>query len=319
MKTLLLIDANSIIHRSFHALPPFTVSSEASAKGGKPVGTPTGALYGLASIMLKLWREEKPDYAAAAFDRPEPTFREEKYKEYKAQRPPAPDILISQLIEAHNIFPVFGIKTFEAPGHEADDIIATLAEKFAEERDLRVVILTGDKDTLQLVRGDKVVVRTFKKGVSDTMIYDERAVEEKFGLKPNQLIDYKALMGDPSDNIKGVPGVGPKTAAELIKKFGSVENLYRNLSGDPKLEKKLGPFRREAELSRELVILDRNAPVKVEKLEDLRVADKEEAQKEYFHSLGFETLVKRAEGAKEDGKNNPDKKSHAGSGLFGDL
>ena len=158
MKTLLLIDANSIIHRSFHALPPFTA----------PDGRPTGALYGLSSIMLKLWREEKPDYAAALFDRPEPTFREEKYKEYKAQRPPAPDALISQIIEAHNLFGKFSIKTLEAPGFEADDLIATLAEKFSREPDTQIVILTGDKDTLQLVRGDKIVVRPFQKYLCDT-------------------------------------------------------------------------------------------------------------------------------------------------------
>ncbi len=307
MRTLLLIDANSIIHRSFHALPPFTA----------PDGRPTGALYGLASIMLKLWREEKPDYAAAAFDRPEPTFREKKYKEYKAQRPPAPNELISQIIETHNLFPVFGIKTFEKAGYEADDVIATLAEKFAGENDLRIMILTGDKDTLQLVRGDKVVVRTFRKGVSDTFVYDEKAVEEKFGIKPNQLIDYKALVGDPSDNIKGVPGVGPKTATELIQKFGSVENLYRNLVGDAKLEKKLGPFRKEADLSRELVILDRNAPIEVKNLDELKVEEKKQEETDYFRRMGFETLIRRAEGKPEEKKKRTlAKKPVPGNGLF---
>ncbi len=202
MKTLLLIDANSIIHRSFHALPPLTT------KDGKPAQ----AIYGIGSILLKLWRDGRPEYAAALFDRPEPTFRKKMYVEYKAQRPAAPTELISQIIEAHNIFPAFGIKTFERPGFEADDLIATFAEKFKKEKDVQVVILTGDRDTLQLVEGEKVVVRTFKTGVSETLTYDEAAVKEKYGLLPNQLIDYKALVGDPSDNIKGVPGVGPKTA-----------------------------------------------------------------------------------------------------------
>src|SRR6266404_1825698 len=140
MRTLLLIDANSLIHRSFHALPPLT------AKDGKPVQ----AIYGIGSILLRLWRDERPEYAAALFDRPEPTFRKKMYAEYKAQRPAAPTELISQIIEAHNIFPAFGIKTFEKPGFEADDLIATFAEKFKHESDVQVVILTGDRDTLQL-------------------------------------------------------------------------------------------------------------------------------------------------------------------------
>ena len=150
MRKLLLIDANSVIHRSFHALPPFTA----------PDGSPTGAIYGVASILLKLWREDRPDYAAALFDRPEPTFRDKKYAEYKAQRPPAPDILILQIIEMHNLFRAFGITTFEKPGFEADDLIATLATRFKNEKDLQVVVLTGDRDTLQLVEGEKVVVQT---------------------------------------------------------------------------------------------------------------------------------------------------------------
>src|ERR1700729_1899988 len=147
MKKLLLIDANSIIHRSFHALPPFTA----------PDGRPTGALYGIASILLKLFREERPDYAAALFDRPEPTFRDKIYKEYKAQRPPAANELVSQIIEARNLFEAFGVTVFEKAGYEADDLIATLAEKFKNQKDLKsgedvqVVILTGDRDTLQMV------------------------------------------------------------------------------------------------------------------------------------------------------------------------
>src|SRR5271154_1876641 len=129
MKTLLLIDANSIIHRSFHALPPFTT----------PEGKPSGALYGIASILLKLWRDEKPDYVAALFDRPEPTFRDKKYKEYKAQRPPAADELVAQIIEARKLFEAFGVTVFEKAGYEADDLIATLAEKFRDEPDLQVI------------------------------------------------------------------------------------------------------------------------------------------------------------------------------------
>lgn len=282
MKNLLLIDANSIIHRSFHALPPFTA----------PDGRPTGALYGIASILLKLFREERPDYAAALFDRPEPTFRDEIYKEYKAQRPPAANELVSQIIEARNLFEVFGIKVFEKPGFEADDLIATLAEKFKKEDDLRVVILTGDRDTFQLVEGDKVVVRMFNKGISDTTTYDENGVKQKYELAPSQLIEYKALAGDSSDNIKGVPGVGPKTATELVKKFGTIEEMYKHLADDPKLEKKLGAFRADADLSKELVTLERHAPIVVGGIEELATTQNPDVE-EYFTQMGFASLMKR--------------------------
>ena len=288
MKNLLLIDANSIIHRSFHAIPPFTT----------PDGRPSGAIYGIASILLKLWREEKPDYVAALFDRPEPTFRDKKYKEYKAQRPPAADELIAQIIEAHNLFHVFGIKTFEKPGYEADDLIATFAETFrAASDDFRVVILTGDRDTLQLVDDRRIVVKTFNKGVSDTTIYDEDAVIEKYGLRPNQLIDYKALVGDPSDNIKGVPGVGPKTAVQLVRRFGSVKNMFDRLGEDPKLEGRFASFRKEAELSEELVTLERHVPLEMPSLNELAPKDDDEKVKSYFENMGFKTLLMRLPGA----------------------
>jgi DNA polymerase-1 len=285
MKQLLLIDANSIIHRSFHALPPFT----------GPSGEPTGALYGIASILLKLWREEKPEYAAALFDRPEPTFRKKEYAEYKAQRPPAPDDLVAQIIEAHHLFEAFGITTFEKPGFEADDLIATLAERFKSEPDTQVVILTGDRDTLQLIEDDKVVVRTFNKGVSDTTIYDEKAVIEKYGFMPAQMVDYKALVGDPSDNIKGVSGVGPKTATELIKKFGNIENIWKAVPGDPKLAARLGGREKEAEFSKRLVLLERNVPLGLSAISDLALLDTAASIETYFQKEGFATLLKRFE------------------------
>ena len=289
MKQLLLIDANSIIHRSFHALPAFT----------GPAGEPTGALYGIASILLKLWREDRPTYAAALFDRPEPTFRKQEYAEYKAQRPPAPDELVSQIIEAHRLFAAFGIATFERPGFEADDLIATLAERFRQEPDLQIVILTGDRDTLQLIDGDHIVVRTFNKGVSDTTTYDEAAVTEKYGFPPRLMVDYKALVGDPSDNIKGVSGVGPKTATELIKRFGGVDDIFRAAADDPKLAARLAGKEQEAAFSRKLVVLDREVPVDLGNISDLAVSDDPARIESYFRDKGFVTLLKRL--AKEDG------------------
>lgn len=285
MKTLLLIDANSIIHRAFHALPPLTTKER----------RPIQAIYGLASILLKIWREERPNFVAALFDRPEPTFREKKYAQYKAQRPPTPAALIFQLGEAHNLFNCFGIKTFEASGFEADDLIATLTEKFKNKPNLKIIILTGDRDTLQLVEDDKVLVKTFKKGVSETFIYNEEKIKEIYGLKPKELIDYKSLVGDPSDNIKGVPKIGPKTALFLIKKFNSIEKLYKNLDFDLKLKEKLKDFEKEAKIAKELVTLQKNAPLPRLSLDDLTTKDLSEMPEigNYFKKMGFKTLLER--------------------------
>lgn len=286
MKTLLLIDANSIIHRCFHALPKFTA----------PDGRPSGALYGLASVLLKIFRETPPDYAAALFDRPEPTFRDKMYKEYKAQRPPTEDILISQLIEAPRLFEKFGVKPFDKAGFEADDLIATFAERFKDE--VRVVIMTGDMDTLQMVEDGKITVRTFKKGISETMDFDEAAVRNKYGLEPEQLVDYKALVGDASDNVKGVSGIGAKTAAGILHRAGTLENAYANpLLLPEKVREKLLESKKQAELSRKLVLLEKNVPVGDVKLDDLKAEMKTDGIKDYFTEFGFKALVSRMSGA----------------------
>jgi len=282
MKTLILIDANSIIHRCFHALPKFTT----------PDGKPSGALYGLASVLLKIFRETPPDYAAALFDRPEPTFRDKMYKEYKAQRPPTEDILISQLIEAPRLFEKFGVRPFDKAGFEADDLIATLAEKFKDE--IQVIIMTGDMDTLQMVNDGKIIVRTFKKGISETVDYDEAAVKDKYGLEPKQLLDYKALVGDASDNIKGVSGIGPKTAAGILHKAGTLENAYANPALLPeKVREKLLESKEQAELSKKLVTLEKNVPMGDITLEDMKAEMKTEDIRDYFEKFGFRALLNR--------------------------
>jgi DNA polymerase I len=283
MKTLLLIDANSLVHRCFHALPPLSTKD----------GVPSQALYGISSILIKLWRDDRPDFAAACFDRPEPTFRRESYAEYKAHRPSAPDELVSQLIAAHELFNTFGIRTFDAAGWEADDLIATLARRFAEAPDVRVVILTGDLDTLQLVVDDKVVVRTFRKGLSDTFIYNDAAVRERYGLSPDQVVDYKAMVGDVSDNIKGIPGVGPKTAQSLLQKYGHLEDILAALDTDEKLMARLGPHREQALRSKDLVTLRSYEPLPAKDLADLRVEVSDEEILAYFRKHGFETLAQR--------------------------
>ena len=285
MKKLLLIDANSLIHRSFHALPPLTT----------PKGEPINAVYGLSSILLKLVRDHNPDYVAAAFDRKEPTFRDAIYSEYKAHRPPTANELISQLIEAHNTFEKFGIKVMEQAGLEADDIVGTLAEMMKREPDVKVIIFSGDKDNLQLIDGDKVVVELLKTGVSKTVTYNAALFLQEYGFSPRQLVDYKALIGDTSDNIPGVTGIGPKGATDLIRQYGTVEKIYEEVGLIPKevLRKKLEAGRESAFLSKKLATIKCDADLPVT-LEDFKqVALDKESLRKYFEELGFKSLTER--------------------------
>ncbi len=281
MKTLLLIDANSLIHRCYHALPPLT----------NPKGEPVGALFGVSNILLKILRSQKPEYAAACFDRPEPTFRKEKYSGYKAQRPKAPDELVSQIINARKLFESFSIKTFDQIGYEADDLIGTLAEKFKKEKNIKVLILTGDLDSLQLVEDNKVNVETFRKGISDTIIYDEQAVIDRYGITSNQLIDYKALVGDASDNVPGVPNVGPKTASDILKKYKTLEN-FLNTGQKEKSFEKIISNKQSALMSRELVTIIRDIPIKVT-LKEIEFSPDKKILSDYLTENDFSSILKR--------------------------
>jgi len=284
MQTLLLIDANSLIHRCFHALPPFT----------GPNNQPTGALYGLTNILFKILREQKPNFIAAFFDRPEPTFRKEIFYEYKIQRPKTPNELVSQIVEAHQLFKIFKIKTFEIPGFEADDLIGAATEMFKKIPDLKIVILTGDLDSLQLVKDDKVVAETFKKGVSETVIYNEELVKQRYqGLTPSQIPDYKGLVGDPSDNIPGVPAIGPKTAIPLIKKYGNLENLLENGQLE-KIYPKIIKYKEQALLSKKLAQIKCDVPIAIRGLSELKYTGlSKESLISYFEKLGFKSLIQR--------------------------
>ncbi len=283
-KLAILIDANSLIHRCFHALPPFT----------GPGGAPTGALYGVSNIMLKVLREQKPDYIAAFFDRPEPTFRKEMFDNYKIQRPKAPDELISQIIEAHNLFTAFGVKTYEAPGYEADDLIGVGAKQLKLIADMKVKILTSDSDILQLVEGDKIVVESPQKGISEMKIYDSAAVEEKYeGLGPSQIPDFKGLVGDASDNIPGVQGIGPKTAIPIIKKYDSLENFLEK-GQEEKVYQKIYEQKDQALLSKSLATINYEAPLEIENIEEIKFGGlPKESVLTYFEKFGFKSLIKR--------------------------
>lgn len=218
-KRLVLFDAHAIVHRAYHALPDFATKQ----------GEPTGGLYGLSTMLMRAITEFEPDYMAACYDLPGPTFRHKQYKEYKAGRAKADDELISQLQRSRDVFTAFHIPIYDAPGFEADDMLGTIVEQTKKLKDLEIVIVTGDMDTLQLVKGKKVRVYTLKKGINDTVVYDEERVNERFGFGPLQLPDYKGLRGDPSDNIIGIAGIGEKTGSELIQKFGTIEGIYKAL------------------------------------------------------------------------------------------
>ncbi|HTY12711.1 MAG TPA: 5'-3' exonuclease H3TH domain-containing protein, partial [Candidatus Omnitrophota bacterium] len=210
-----LIDGNSLAYRAFYALPDTMRTS---------TGITSNAIYGFTTMLLKTL-EDGPDFVAIAFDRPEPTFRHKEYKEYKATRDKAPPTLHEQMPYVKEIAEALSIPVFELAGFEADDVIGTLARE-AEKEGYKVTIISGDLDPLQLV-DDNIKVLTTRKGITDTVLYGEKEVEERYdGLKPSQLIDFKALKGDTSDNIPGVPKVGEKTAIELLKQFGTLEEIY---------------------------------------------------------------------------------------------
>jgi DNA polymerase-1 len=260
-KKLILLDSHAIIHRAYHALPDF-VSSK---------GEPTGALYGLSTMLLAIISELKPDYIVACFDLPKPTYRHEAYKDYKAGRAKTDDGLISQLKRSRDIFTALDIPIYDKEGFEADDIIGTIVEETKKDKNLEVVIASGDMDTLQLVENERVRVYTLKKGIKDTIIYDEKAVVARFGFPPKLLVDYKGLRGDPSDNIIGIKGIGEKTAEILIKNFGTIEEIYKKLKKDKKVFKDvkitdriiklLEDGEEEANFSKMLATIRRDAPI----------------------------------------------------------
>ena len=212
---LLLLDGNALVHRAFHALPPLTVSR---------TGEMVNAVRGFAATLLKVMREIRPTYWAIAFDRPSPTFRHEKFEDYKKQRPETPRELINQLERVHQVAEAFQLPTFEIDGYEADDVLGTLSSQ-ASQKGIATIIVTGDNDMLQVVSPD-VKVLSPRRSFNDTVLYDEDGVQQKYGVSPHQLVDFKALTGDSSDNIPGVPGIGEKTAAKLLTQFGTIERLY---------------------------------------------------------------------------------------------
>ncbi|MBU3918295.1 hypothetical protein KKC63_00065 [Patescibacteria group bacterium] len=298
-KTLVIIDSNALVHRAFHALPELT----------SPQGKPVNALYGFLLVFLKVLRELDPEYIAAAFDLPGPTLKKKFYKEYKAKRAKAPDELYQQIPLIKDFLNLFCVSIFEKQGYEADDVIGTIAKQATKRQispELEVIIVTGDLDALRLV--DKnIKVFTLRRGLKDTIIYDEDKVKERYqGLNPEQLTDFRALRGDPSDNIPGVTGIGEKTAIQLLNKFGNIDKIYSLLSRGEDLEgvresiqNKLKDYKEQAYFSQTLAEIELNVPTEF-KLEDCKKEnlDKDKIVKA-LESYGFFSLIKRLPESKQ--------------------
>src|SRR3989344_4542851 len=294
-KRVVLLDTHAIIHRAYHALPEFT----------GPTGAPTGALYGLVAMLLKIITDLEPDYIAACYDLPKPTIRHEAYEDYKGTRAKTDDALVAQIKESRKVFEAFSIPAYEREGFEADDLLGTIAHELKIEKNVDVVIASGDMDTLQLVDDERVRVYTLKKGLSDTILYDEEAVKERYGFPPLLIPDWKGLRGDPSDIIIGIPGIGEKTATDLVTTLGSIEEIYKTLKKDENLLKEKGVKPRVIELlkaheedalfSKMLATIRTDAPIAFSlPSEPWKVNGRIDRVLTLFDELGFRSLKQRA-------------------------
>jgi len=283
---LIIIDGNAIIHRSFHALPP-TMTTK--------TGQVVNAVYGFTLFLIKALSDLKPDYIVLTLDKKDKTFRHLEYQEYKAQRVKAPDELYEQIPLVKKIAEAFDIPIYDLSGFEADDLIGTIAHQV--NSDIKKIIMTGDMDTLQLINDDTQVY-TMSRGITDSVLYGAAEVVARYKLQPNQMIDYKALRGDPSDNIPGVKGIGEKTASELLNNFKTLDKVYEAVdrSSDkikPRILELLKEHKKEAYLSQKLATIDQNAPIKFD-LEASRCQKLDKAKiTALFSDLEFKSLVPR--------------------------
>ena len=281
---LLLFDGHALIHRAFHALPPLAVNR---------TGEPTGAVYGFTTMLLKVVADLKPTHWAIAFDSAAPTFRHEQYEDYKAHRPPAPDDLKCQFGRVRELVQAFRLPSYELDGYEADDILGALSRQ-ANDRGIDTIIVTGDTDTFQLISHHvHVLVPRPGKTFSDTVLYDEDAVRDRYGLAPEQLADLRGLKGDPSDNIPGVPGIGEKTAAKLIQQFGSIESVYEHVDevAPERVRALLKEHERVARQSKELATIVTDVPVQLDPVASSITGYERDRVAELFRELEFTRLI----------------------------
>ncbi|MGI9540035.1 MAG: 5'-3' exonuclease, partial [Miltoncostaeaceae bacterium] len=284
---LLLVDGNSLAYRAFFALPDTIATDQ---------GFPTNALYGLASMMVRVLADQRPGRCVVAWDAPGKVFRHEVYPEYKAGRRETPDLLREQQPRFKPLMEAFGFANVDAPGFEADDVIGTLAEQ-AHEAGEEVLILTGDRDSFQLVR-DGVSVLATGRGVTDTTEYTPDAVRQRYGVGPELMVDFRGLVGDSSDNLPGVPGIGEKGAAKLIDQYGDLEGVLAHAEDQtPKRRERLIEHADDARLTRDMAVIKRDLELGDFELSDVEPLDfgpdRLGALHELFHELQFATLAER--------------------------
>lgn len=281
MGNLLLIDGNAIMHRAFHALPPFKTKN----------GFPTNAIFGFFSTLNKVIDNFKPQYLVVCFDSPVPTFRKKIFEKYQAQRPKMENDLAIQFPLVKQALDLTGITHLEKPGYEADDLIGTISHQWKRKED-QVLILSGDQDILQLV-DENIFVITPQIGYKESKIYDSEAVKKKFNIMPKQIPDFKALVGDPSDNYPGAKGIGPKTAAKLLNQFKSLKNIFKNLD---KIEKKTGEiltqYKENIFLSYQLAQIITNVPLDF-KIETAKFNGFNQSLKEFLLNYEIKSLTER--------------------------
>lgn len=300
MSKFVIIDGNAIIHRGYHAIPPLTTHD----------GTQVNAVYGFATILLRVLKELSPEYIAVTFDVGGGTFRDEIFDKYKATRVKADQELYDQIPLVHDLVSAFQIPIFEKKGFEADDVIGTVVRELQKTEGPEIWIITGDMDTLQLVN-DRVRVYTLRKGMSDVAIFTPKEVHDKFGFGPEHVVDYKALRGDTSDNIPGVPGIGEKTGVELIKKYGGIDDIYNFVEKKPDeavkeikpgVLKKLQEGKKSAYMSFELATINTHVPDLEFDLANTKFKKfDEEKLGELFKKFEFYSLVKRLNPKISDG------------------
>lgn len=281
METLLIIDGNAIMHRSFHAIPPFKTKS----------GIPTNVIYGFLGMLHRSVEVFRPTHIAICFDTPAKTFRQKLLESYQAQRPSIDDDFKQQIPLLKSLLTTAGIYQNELDGLEADDIIGTVAQT-AKKHGIRTLILTGDKDIMQLVNHHIFVVAP-KMGLTEFKLYDEAEVEKKLGVKPSMIPDYKALAGDPSDNYKGAEGIGPKTAVKLLEKYHTVENLLKHSAElDQKYRTIIERDKKQIELSKTIATIVTNADIHFS-LKDAEFHGFPDALREEFSKYEMRSLLER--------------------------
>lgn len=299
MKKLILIDGNALLHRAYHAMPGLTNSH----------GEAVGAVYGFFAMFLNLLNDHQPSHIVVAFDRSKPTVRQSMFAGYHENRPPMDGDLSSQVAIIDDLLEKAHVMIASAEGYEGDDVIGTFARQAVEtDPETEVMVVTGDRDLLQLVTSRVKVLMTIT-GITKTALFDEEAVEEKYGVTPSQFIDYKALIGDPSDGYPGITGIGPKTAASLLKEYGTFESLYQRIGELPeKTALKLATDAEQGALAKQLATIITDAPVHL-RFEDCQVEEIDfTTLREEFEKHNFNSLLKRLDARYPEELKKPKKK-----------